>query len=83
MDYILSQHAFEQLQKSGRSQIREEGIKLALTTPDYSELDSRTNTIRVWKRIPDYGDRALGVVYNPHKQPVVIVTVFFDRGFKQ
>ncbi len=83
MDYILSQHAIEELQRSGRSQIKEEWIQRTLTTPDYSDLDTRTNTIRVWKRIPEYGNRALRVVYNPNKKPVVIVTVFFDRGFKK
>lgn len=79
----MSQHAAAELNKPGRSQIQQEWIKLALTEPDYSDKDERTNTIRVWKRIPEYGNRALRVVYNPDKCPPVVVTVFFDRSFKQ
>lgn len=83
MDYVLSHHAEKELNKPGRSQIQQEWIKRALSNPDYSDSDSRTNTLRVWKRIPEYGNRALRVVYNPDKQPLMVVTVFFDRSFKQ
>ncbi len=80
--YVLSIHAQEVLQRSERQTIEPEWIQRALDNPDYSDWDDRTNAVRVWKRIPEYGDRALRVVYNPDKQPPVIVTVFFDRSFK-
>lgn len=83
MDFILSSHATRELQKAGRSQIRLEWIKRTLTNPDYSELDYRNNTIRVWKRIPEYENRALRVVYNPSTTPIIVVTSFFDRGYKR
>jgi hypothetical protein len=83
LDYILSQHAEKALNHPGRQQIQKEWIGRALEDPDYSDRDQRTNTIRVWKRIPEYGDRALRVVYNPDKRLSVVVTVFFDRSFKQ
>ncbi len=51
-------------------------------TPDFSDMDSRTNTIRVWKRISEFGNRALRVVYNPNIEPITIVIVFFDRRYK-
>jgi hypothetical protein len=83
LDYVLSDHARQELNKPGRQQIQQEWIDRALTDPDHSDKDLRTNTLRVWKRIPEYGNRALRVVYNPDKQPPMVVTVFFDRSFKQ
>ncbi|BAW97736.1 hypothetical protein NIES970_26920 [[Synechococcus] sp. NIES-970] len=79
---ILSHHAHEVLQRSDRNCIDPAWIQRALAEPDYVDRDERTNALRVWKRIPEYGNRALRVVYNPEKQPPVIITVFFDRGFK-
>ncbi|GBF80848.1 DUF4258 domain-containing protein [Aphanothece sacrum] len=83
MDFVLSKHATDELNKTGRSQILQEWINRALTTPDYSDRDNRTNTIRVWKRIPEFGNRALRVVYNPNTEPITVVTVFFDRRYKE
>ena len=82
MDFTLSQHADDELQKAGRSQIKLEWIQRALNNPDYSDRDDRTKTIRVWKRIPEYENRALRVVYNPDTEPIIVVTVFFDRRYK-
>jgi hypothetical protein len=83
LDYVLSHHAEKELKKPGRLQIEREWIDRTLSDPDYSESDLRKNTVRMWKRIPEYGNRALRVVYNPDKQPPVVVTVFFDRSFKR
>ncbi len=82
MDFTLSQHADDELQKAGRSQIKLEWIQRTLNNPDYSDRDDRTKTIRVWKRIPEYENRALRVVYNPDTEPIIVVTVFFDRRYK-
>ena len=83
MDFILSKHAADELNKAGRSQIQHEWIHRTLTNPDHTNRDKRTDTIRVWKRIPEYGNRALRVVYNPNTEPIIVVTVFFDRGYKR
>jgi hypothetical protein len=83
LNYVLSDHAKEELNKPGRQQIKGEWIGRALSYPDHSDEDSRTNYLRVWKRIPEYGNRALKVVYLPNTQPIFVITVFFDRGFKQ
>jgi hypothetical protein len=82
LDFTLSQHASDELQKAGRTQITLEWIQRTLENPDYSDRDDRTKTIRVWKRIPEYGNRALRVVYNPDTEPITVVTVFFDRRYK-
>ena len=83
MDFILSKHAADELNKAPRSQIKQEWIHRTLTTPENLDQDNRTNTIRVWKRIPEFGNRALRVVYNPDTEPITVVTVFFDRGYKR
>lgn len=82
MDFLLSKHAADELNKAGRSQIQRDWIVRTLMTPDFLDIDARTNTIRVWKRIPEFGNRALRVVYNPNTKPITIVTVFFDRSYK-
>jgi hypothetical protein len=82
LDFVLSKHAADELNKAGRSQIQQEWIYRALNDPDFSDRDNRTNTIRVWKCIPEFGNRALRVVYNPNTKPITVVTVFFDRRYK-
>jgi hypothetical protein len=82
LDFTLSRHASDELQKAGRTQIELEWIQRTLENPDYSDRDDRTRTIRVWKRIREYGNRALRVVYNPDTEPITVVTVFFDRRYK-
>lgn len=47
MDFTLSQHADDELQKAGRSQIKLEWIQRDLNNPDYSDRDDRTKTIRL------------------------------------
>lgn len=82
-EYELTLHAMQRLKSKGRSQIKEQWIKDTLKSPDHKEIDERTGTIKVWKRIPEYGDRALRVIYNPNTQPKRVVTMFFDRGFRK
>lgn len=77
MDFVLSQHTADELNKAGRSQIQQEWIHRTLTTPDYTDRDDRTNTIR------EFGNRALRVVYHPDTEPITVVTVFFDRGYQR
>ena len=81
--FRLTKHASEELAKPGRQQIQLKWIEQALENPDYQDTDARSNAIRVWKRIPEYENRALRVVYNPQTQPISVITVFFDRNFKQ
>ena len=83
LDFVLSKHAVDELSKAGRSQIQQEWIIRTLKNPDYTDRDNRTDTLRVWKRIPEYGNRALRVVYNPNTDPITVVTIFFDRGYKR
>jgi len=38
--------------------------------------------IHVWRRIPEFGNHTLRVIYNLTKMPPHIVTVYFDRAVK-
>ena len=83
MLFRLTKHASEALEKPGRQQIQLKWIEQALENPNYQDTDSRSKATRVWKRIPEYENRALRVVYDPQPQPISVITVFFDRNFKQ
>jgi len=81
LQFSLSSHAKERLQQR---QIKEEWISRALDDPDFEDIDPNNNTLhRVWKRIPEYSNLAMRVVYNPSTKPVKIITVLFDRGYNR
>jgi hypothetical protein len=69
LNYRLSKHALEQINKFGRNQIKEEWIERTLNDSDYLIQNSSDN-YSCWKRISEYKDRALKIVYNPIKEPV-------------
>ena len=83
MDFILTSHAEKVLASNERQNIQRDWIERVLTEPDYTDRDSRNGRIRVWKRIPENGNRALRVVCEPDSRPIEVVTVFFDRGYKR
>lgn len=80
MNYTLSKHA--------EDVIRERGIdpgwisitleKPALVLPGRDDPD----TEHALRAIPEYGSRVLRVIYNRTREPVHVVTVFFDRTMK-
>lgn len=80
MDFTLSQHAIDA--------IRERTIQLewiaatlgapSLVTPDKEDPDIK-HAMRV---IPEHGNRVLRVIYNRTREPIHVVTVFFDRAMK-
>lgn len=87
MNYEFSKHATQQLKSYGRNQIKLEWIEETLKSPDKtvvfnSEIVSEAETC-CWKSIPEYGNRALKVVYNHRKNPPLIITIYFDRGYKK
>ncbi|MBB1078019.1 DUF4258 domain-containing protein [Rhodoferax sp. 4810] len=80
MNFTLSQHA--------EKMVREREINLAwlsatLHAPDISQSDQDDPTlVHVWRRIPEFGNRFLRVIYNHTTTPPHIVTVYFDRSIK-
>ena len=80
MDYVLSEHAGNVMRERG---VAPEWVAAAMATPDLVLPHEQDATLRyAFKRIPDFGNRVLRVVYNETVDPPVIVTVYFDRTMK-
>jgi len=77
--YSLSLHLQEYL-RSQRAYIKLEWIKAVIKEPDFEEYVS-AEELRLWRQIPEFGNRFLRVVVNPRRK--VIVTAFFDRRFRK
>ena len=79
--YELTVHA--------RDAVRERDIPLhwierTIESPEQVELDRRFPDVRhALRRIPEYGNRVLRVVYVSTENPYRIVTIFFDRRVKE
>ena len=77
MEFTLSEHA--------KDTMRERDISLAwlaitINAPDVTEAHrDDPSLIHALRRIPEFGNRVLRVVYNQAKQPPHVVTVYFDR----
>lgn len=77
--YRVSKHLEEYL-KEERAYIKQEWIERTINNPDFI-MEVSSEEIRLWKQIPEFGDRFLRVVVNPKGK--VIITAFFDRRFKR
>lgn len=76
MNYQLSDHAKKRLQQR---KIKLEWMEAALATPDRIESDPEDATlIHALLDIPEKGFKRLRVIYNETKDPVTIVTAYFD-----
>ena len=77
MEFTLSKHA--------QDTMRERGIEFAwlaatMDAPEITELHPEDPTLLyAFRRIPEFGNRVLRVVYNRTKEPPHVVTVYFDR----
>jgi uncharacterized DUF497 family protein len=77
MDYVLTEHARDVLEKR---QIPLAWVERAIDHPDWIEEDAVDEEIEHrLARIPEFGDRVLRVVINVKRTLPYIVTVFFDR----
>ncbi len=75
--YKVSKHLEEYLREE-RSYIKHEWIERAISDPDFVKNIS-SEELRLWKQIPEFGNKFLRVVINPKRR--IIVTAFFDRRF--
>jgi len=77
MDYVLTEHARDALEKRNIQIVWMEQVlsksELIEADPMDSDLEHR------FARLPQYGNRVLHVILNNKKIPPHIVTVFFDR----
>ncbi len=77
MDYVLTEHARDALEKR---QILLTWMEQAFSTPEATEADPVDSDLEHrFARIPEFGNRALRVIVNGRRTPPHIVTVFFDR----
>jgi len=78
--FELSHHAATVLEHRS---IRLQWVEQTIREPAESHPDSKDPAlVHALRPIPEYGDRALRVVYNPSYSPPLIVTAFFDRSRK-
>ncbi len=77
MDYTLTQHARDALEKR---EIQVAWLERAFYTPEAIDPDPVDPELEQrLARIPEMGDRVLRVVVNVTVEPNRIVTVFFER----
>jgi hypothetical protein len=81
MKYELTEHARESLRK--RSVIRMEWLERALAQPRKVELDTIDPELEHrLVRIDEYGGRVLRVIVNKVRNPIRVITVYFDRAMR-
>jgi hypothetical protein len=77
MDYILTEHARDALEKR---LIPIAWVEQALTKPEVTEADPLDPDLEHrLARIPQFGNRVLRVIINSKRMPPLVVTVYFDR----
>lgn len=77
MDYVLTEHARDVLEKR---QIALAWVEQALRSPEAVEADPLDPDLEHrLARIRQFGDRVLRVIVNGKKTPPHVVTAFFDR----
>jgi protease II len=78
--YLFTNHALTVI---AERELSVEWIKTTLAAPERTEIDKHDPLLlHVLKRIPEYEQRVLRVVYNYTTTPKRIVTTYFDRGQK-
>lgn len=81
MKYELTEHARESLRT--RSAIRMEWLERALAQPQKVEPDTLDPELEHrLLRIDEYGGRVLRVIVNKVRNPVRVITIYFDRGMR-
>ncbi len=77
MEFTLSKHAIDAMQERG---ILREWVAVTMDNPEKIEphRDDRA-LMHALRRIPDFGNRVLRVIYNRANEPPHVVTVYFDR----
>jgi len=77
MDYIMTEHARDALEKR---RIPLEWLERTIAVPEWTEKDSMDEDLEHrLARIPEFGGRILRVIININTEPPRIVTVYFDR----
>jgi hypothetical protein len=79
--FQLTDHARKRLHER---RIRALCIDQTIQRPDREESDPNDpDLVRAYRRIHEAGDQVLRVVYDPRKEPVLIITVLFESKPKR
>lgn len=62
-----------------RAMIKERWIESVIASPEHEAVQG-DGRIRLWARVPQFGNRYLRVILMPDRETVH--NAFFDRGFK-
>ncbi len=77
MEFTLSKHAEDTLRER---EIDFAWLAATMDAPEATEQHPDDPTlVYAFRRIPEFGNRVLRVVYNQTKTPPHIVTAYFDR----
>ncbi|OZA32605.1 MAG: hypothetical protein B7X82_12565 [Hydrogenophilales bacterium 17-64-65] len=77
MEFTLSKHAEDTMRER---EIDFAWLVATMEAPEATELHPDDSTlIYAFRRIPEFGNRVLRVVYNQTRTPPHIVTAYFDR----
>jgi len=80
MEYSLSKHAIVVMSERG---IDESYLRKTLEYPELILDDSIDRELQHrLKAIPEYGNRVLRVIVNNSKNPIHVVTAYFDRSMR-
>ena len=80
MDFTLIKHAEDALRERG---IALQWITDTLASPGRTEPDrADTELTRALRAIAEFDNRVLRVIYNQGRDPVHVITAYFDRGMK-
>ena len=78
MEFTLSKHAMDAMQARG---INSAWVAATIGNPGATAPHRDDPTLmHAFRRIPEFGNRILRVVYNKTKNPPHVVTVYFDRS---
>jgi hypothetical protein len=80
MDFVLTEHARKRCARRG---IALEWIRQALNDPARTEPDAEDATLaHALYPVPERAFRVLRVIYNETRDPLAVVTAYFDDGMK-
>lgn len=78
--FVLTKHAETVMEAR---EIQPAWVEQTLASPENVVPDKADPTLKhALRRIPEYDDRILRVVYNETSEPWRVVTVFFDRTMR-
>lgn len=76
MNYVLTEHARKRCKKR---KILDAWILATIEHPARMESDNEDPTlVHALRAIPDKGFRVLRVIYNETRDPMTVVTIYFD-----